>query len=226
MIRIYCDFDGTITDRDTIVFLTERFGAGPEFRRKIVDRISNGEISVFEAVRRELETVHADWDTAVAALREAVHMDPYFEAFVAWCRSQGWEPAVVSSGMEPVVRLFLGHLKLPTAAHRVTPSPDGWRYEMVPEADKERILASLPAGDFVVYVGDGTSDVSVIPYVDLLFAKRGRYLDRWCKRHGVAAQSFESFREVREHLQSRLRDAVGGPVCKNGPETGVRCTEG
>ena len=39
MLRVFCDFDGTITNLDSIVFLTERFGGGPDFRESILSKI-------------------------------------------------------------------------------------------------------------------------------------------------------------------------------------------
>ena len=34
MLHVFCDFDGTITEPDTLRFLTERLGAGPEYYRQ------------------------------------------------------------------------------------------------------------------------------------------------------------------------------------------------
>lgn len=204
MLRVFCDFDGTITERDTIVFLTERFGAGPEFRRSVLERITRGEISVFEAVRLELETVRVDWDTAVATLRREVRIDPYFESFVRWCRERGITPEVVSSGMRPIVELYVGPLGLPIYAHDVSPSPEGWRYSKVESADKRRILETARGRETVVYVGDGASDVSVVDLVDLLLAKRGRYLERWCRGQGRFFIPYGDFRDVQSAVESVL----------------------
>ncbi|GAB4240622.1 MAG: hypothetical protein Kow00109_15760 [Acidobacteriota bacterium] len=204
MLRVFCDFDGTITERDTIVFLTERFGAGPEFRRAVLERITRGEISVFEAVRLELETVRVDWNTAVETLRREVRVDPYFEPFVRWAREQGITPEIVSSGMRPIVELYVGHLGLPIYAHEVTPSPGGWRYAKVEAADKQRILEQACGRGFVVYVGDGASDVSVADLVDLLLAKRGRYLERWCRERNRSFISYADFRDVQAAVAAIL----------------------
>ena len=200
MFQVYCDFDGTITDRDTIVFLTEQFGAGPEFRREVLDLIIRGEISVFEAIRRELRTVRVTWEDAVVRLRERVSIDPGFRALVDWCKDSGYPLTIVSSGMEPVVRLFLEPFNLPIYAHDVVPSIHGWAYSERPENDKRRLLAASGRRN-TVYIGDGTSDVEVIPYVDHLFAKSGRFLESHCREKGIPCRSYVDLAGVLEALR-------------------------
>jgi len=126
MIQICTDFDGTITTKDTIVYVTEKFGAGEEFRTRVVDEIKSGEVTVFRGIQLELETVKASWEQAVKLLREDVEVDPEFENFVAWTRAKDLPLTILSSGMMPVVQLFTGHLGLPTYAHRLEVTPEGW----------------------------------------------------------------------------------------------------
>jgi len=206
MIRVYCDFDGTITNQDTIVFLTERFGAGPEYRRAVVEAIKSGEISVSEGIRRELATIRATWDEAVAALDKEIRVDPGFGDFTLWCKEAGIPVVVLSSGMMPVVQHFVGRFGIPLHAHAVDVEPGGWIYRRLPEQDKESILSAISPEDRVVFVGDGTSDVAALPYVDLLFAKEGRFLASYCRREGIPFIPFGSFQEVLTHLQERLED--------------------
>ncbi len=211
MLQVYCDFDGTITNRDTIVFLTEQFGAGPEFRREVLDLIVQGKITVFEAIRRELGTVKVSWEDAVTRLRERVSLDPGFGAFVQWCKDTGSPLTIVSSGMEPVVRLFLEPFDLPIYAHSVTPSADGWSYIERPENDKRKLLAGDTSRN-VVYIGDGTSDVEVVPFVDHLFVKSGRFLESHCRANGIPHQSFTNFNDV----LGAVRQLEGTPLLEQG----------
>ena len=106
MLRVFCDFDGTITDRDSIVFLTESFGDGPDFREDVLLRIVSGEITVFEAIEHELATVRVQWEEALGVLLAEIRIDPFFESFVEWCRDQGVPLSILSSGMRPVVEAF------------------------------------------------------------------------------------------------------------------------
>lgn len=199
MIRIYCDFDGTITSRDSIVFLTERFGGGEGFRQDIFKQIVSGQLTVFQAIEAELATVQVSWAEAASALRANIRVDPSFASFVDWSRERNYYLAVVSSGMLPVIELFLNSLNIPLFAHQVEVSQDGWQYHVDPPMQKTELLGRLPATDRVIYVGDGTSDVDVAPMVDLLFATS--YLATYCRDHGIPFVPFENFEDVRRHLQ-------------------------
>lgn len=199
MIRVYCDFDGTITNRDTIVFLTEKFGGGESFRQNIFKQIVSGKMTVFEAIDAEIASVRISWEEAVAALKDEIHVDPNFPNFVEWTNRHGFYLAVVSSGMRPVIDLFLGDLGIPIFAHQVKVSEKGWQYRFDPSMKKTELLNQVPKTDFVVYVGDGTSDVEVVPMVDLLFATS--YLADYCTRNKIPFVPFDSFADVRSHLE-------------------------
>lgn len=199
MIRIYCDFDGTITNRDSIVFLTEKFGGGESFRQDIFQKITSGRLTVFQAIEAELSTVQVSWAEAAGALRSNIEVDPTFRKFVEWSREREHYLAVVSSGMFPVIDLFLADLNLPVFAHQVAVSESGWQYQQDPAMQKMELLGRLPSTDRVIYVGDGTSDVEVARMVDLLFATS--YLATYCRDNEIPFIPFDSFEDVRRHLQ-------------------------
>ena len=203
MISVFCDFDGTITSHDSIVFLTERFGGGPGFRSGALARIKSGEWSVFEAIEHELASVTISWEEAARVLRSKIKVDSFFEDFVAWCNERSLRIQVVSSGMRPVVELFIGHLGLEIYAHPVTISPQGWHYQ--PDATVMKVPVLEEARRHtkrLIYVGDGTSDVCAIPYVDDLFAKR--YLADYCEANGVPYIPFDTFKDVQRELEALL----------------------
>ncbi|MFZ0427616.1 MAG: MtnX-like HAD-IB family phosphatase [Acidobacteriota bacterium] len=204
MLRVFCDFDGTITDRDSIVFLTESFGGGADFREDVLLRIVSGEITVFEAIEHELATVRVQWEEALGVLLAEIRIDPFFESFVEWCRDQGVPLSILSSGMRPVVEAFVGRFDVPIFAHSVEFGPEGWRYRREAENDKPALLAAVPEGDEVVYIGDGTSDVAAIPLVDHLFAKEGRFLAEHCRANHIAFTPFRDFAEIRAAVAQLL----------------------
>lgn len=209
MIQICTDFDGTITTRDTIVHVTEKFGAGEEFRARIVEDIKSGRISVFKGISLELETVRVSWEKAVEELRRAVSIDRGFEEFVTWSRERGYPLTILSSGMTPVVELYTGHLDIPIFAHKLEITPDGWHFEVVEDHRKETVLEEIAGKGPVAYIGDGTSDLAAIPYASLLFARRGRYLEYHCRENGIPCRSYSDFLEVKEKLEAWDRDRSG-----------------
>lgn len=199
MIRIYCDFDGTITNRDSIVFLTEKFGGGERFRRNVFEQIVSGRLTVYQAIKAELATVQVSWAEAATALKSSIQVDPSFSRLVGWSREQSYYLAVVSSGMVPVINLFLGDLDIPVFAHQVEVTEGGWQYRIDPSMQKTELLGRLPESDRVIYVGDGTSDVEVVSLVDLLFATS--YLAGYCEKNQIPFIPFDNFEDVLRRLQ-------------------------
>ncbi len=139
MLQIFSDFDGTITSRDSIVFLTEEFGGGPNFRHDILGQIKSRELTVYEAIKRELATVTVSWEEAAQALKKHIHVDPSFSMFVRWCRRENYLLSVLSSGIKPVVSLFIGESGVPFFAHRVEMTATGGTIE---ETNRPRRRAS------------------------------------------------------------------------------------
>ena len=206
MLRIFSDFDGTVTSHDSIVFLTEVFGGGPEYRRDILKRFERGELDLFQIIEQELASVKVPWEEAARALKERISVDPEFPAFVDWCRGQRYPLSVVSSGIQRVVALFIGHLGVPFFAHPVEFRPEGWRYRRDRRSDKEELLRKARSDERkIVYIGDGISDISVLGHTDWLFAKSR--LARYCSENGISFFPFDSFHEVRERLE-RLIDSA------------------
>ena len=200
MISICCDFDGTITSRDSIVFLTENYGGGHRFRSDALDRIQSGEWSVCEAIENELASVKISWEEVVPVLKKEITVDPFFVSFVSWTRQQEISLRIVSSGMRPVIELFVGHLGLEVYAHSVEIDTDGWHYRADPKMMKDRVLAKVRSDvEQLVYIGDGTSDLCAIPYADHLFAKR--YLAKHCEENSICYYPFDTFDDVRSQLQ-------------------------
>src|SRR6266480_3472115 len=52
MLHVFCDFDGTITEPDTLCFLTERLGAGPEHYRETGRLLRGGFEEIVELLLR------------------------------------------------------------------------------------------------------------------------------------------------------------------------------
>ena len=142
-------------------------------------------------------------------------MDPTFACFVDWCRDAGLPLTVLSSGMEPVVRLFVGEFGIPFFAHPLEVSQEGWAYRRNPQHDKKTILNSAKRAGEIVFIGDGTSDVAAVEYTDVLFAKQGQFLAEYCRDEGIPFHPFTDFRDVQVVLEDitglRTTKAPGSP---------------
>jgi 2-hydroxy-3-keto-5-methylthiopentenyl-1-phosphate phosphatase len=134
-------------------------------------------------------------------MKGEVRIDPTFPGFVDWCRDRQLPVTVVSSGIRPLIELFLNGLQIPIYAHHVEPDPTGWRYHMLEDQEKSGIIRKACQEDQVVYVGDGASDVKVAPMVDILFARRDFYLAQYCEAENIPFIPFSNFGEIQEKLK-------------------------
>lgn len=90
--------------------------------------------------------------------------------------------------------------------------------------DKSRAIkpySSLPAGErpTLFYCGDGVSDLSAARETDLLFAKMGHDLIRYCQREGFPFKVFRDFGDIHEAVKSVVE---GKKTCDQIAEEGAK----
>jgi HAD superfamily phosphoserine phosphatase-like hydrolase len=178
--------------------------AGEDAWNAIEAQLLGGEISLRDALQAEASLVRAGFDEACAVLEKAVRFDPTFADFVEDCEARGVALAIVSSGVEPVIRRALerhGLARVPVIANALDPDPNGWhirfRDALANGTDKAAIVrAARDDGAFVTYVGDGLSDFDAALAADYVYAKRGRRLERFVSSRGVPFTAFSHFSEL------------------------------
>lgn len=210
---IACDFDGTITRRDTLHLIVEEYGTRGLWQA-IEPRLRAGEVTVEQAMQEEFASVRA----TPAQVRELVLRDaglrPGFRELVAWADERGHRLVVVSSGFRTVIDALLAHWglgDLPVTSNEALFSADGcelvWadRGEACVECGnrckRHDLRGHLRAGERLVYLGDGISDRCGARMADLVFARD--HLARDLAADGVPFIPFEDFVEVRQRLDAR-----------------------
>ena len=211
-LAVFTDFDGTITDRDTLVFLCERLGAGGARVQEVNERLRrDGRISLRQEIAANMRSIRAPFAEAVALLRAHVAMDPTFPAFAAWCTERGIPLTVLSAGFEQIVRLYLAADAFPGVEVRAnTLRPDegkGWQCVFRDRSDfghdkAAAVRAAQRAGRRVVFIGDGVSDHGPAEAADEVFAKPD--LAAWCRSRGLRCREFRTFADVQAALAARL----------------------
>ncbi len=132
-VHIFSDFDGTITKKDTLVFLSTHLGGGPEMVQAIGRLIREGKITLRDAIAAEMRSIRAPFDEAVRLLREEVEIDPEFPAFAKWCRDRVIPLTILSAGFEEIIDLFIKPADFPgieIRANKLKPDEKkGWQCE-------------------------------------------------------------------------------------------------
>jgi 2-hydroxy-3-keto-5-methylthiopentenyl-1-phosphate phosphatase len=198
--RLVLDWDGTVTERDTLDLVLQEFGDAEIYERVERD-LDAGRMTLNDVIAAEFATVTVPLDEAVAFVVEHTRVRP---GFAELARSR--QPLVVSSGfhelIEPVLERegVLGQVEL--RANRVEARPDGWRVhfrvaELCDECGEPCKRGDLPDGE-IVYAGDGHSDYCASLAADRVFAIGG--LARWLERRGVRHEPLTDFYALASEL--------------------------
>jgi 2-hydroxy-3-keto-5-methylthiopentenyl-1-phosphate phosphatase len=226
---VLIDFDGTIARADV----------SDEVMYRFVDRAAwapleaaylRGDIGSRTLLTRQAALLHGDM-TEVAGIGETEELDPFFIPFVAAMRERGVPIEVVSDGFGFFVRPALARMDLaalPVFTARTTFAggtaridfPDGHpTCRVCGTCKRERILRHQAAGQFVVFVGDGFSDLYAAAHADLVYAKD--HLAELCAGQGWPYRPWASFEDIQAEILALLDDGVPEPrprrfIC--GPE--------
>jgi 2-hydroxy-3-keto-5-methylthiopentenyl-1-phosphate phosphatase len=197
--RLVLDWDGTVTERDTLHMTIERFGDLDVFH-EMEERIGR-ELTLNEVIGIEMATISAPIGEVVSWLLETVTVRPGLAELVT-----AGEPLIVSAGfrelIEPVLRREV--VTVPVVANNLVPGPEGWR-AVFPEREPCRVCGepckrvALAGGGPFAYVGDGISDRCVSLAADRRFARDG--LARWLDEQGVPYEPYGDLHDVRRALE-------------------------
>lgn len=218
MVRLFIDFDGTIT-RDDVGNLFFRTFGGPACD-EIVRRYRAGELSAAAAFRAEAAAIGTlDLEASGEFLRGR-DTDPGFPRLVRFCRDRGIDLCVVSDGLDYYIGAILGRAgcgDVPFVSNRaVFAGPDASGRSALgvefPYNDavcdrcaccKRNLMLTRSADeDVIVYVGDGFSDRCPVQYADLVFAKGD--LQTYCREQNISYVVYRSLDDVLDRLESLL----------------------
>ena len=212
---VFSDFDGTITERDVIVMILERFGA-PDWK-ELTQQILDGQLSIRDGVRQLFEKIPGRYRPDIERfVEQTVEFRPGFQGFVRQCRLQNIPLVVVSGGIdffvEPVLRRLppqdFAHLQL--FCNQAVFHPD--RIEVLnPHQNRDctaclpmpagcgcckvGVMAAWPPTQYErIAIGDSVTDIAMAQAADRVFA-RERLID-YCEHHGIACERFNTFEDI------------------------------
>ena len=84
-LKIFTDFDGTITKIDSLNMVLDEFAISEW--RPIENRVTNHEIPEKEALQEEFDLVKAPFKKVIDFLIKNAKIDSTFKPFVQWCKS-------------------------------------------------------------------------------------------------------------------------------------------
>jgi len=201
-VRVYCDFDGTITTRDTTDYILERL-ARPAWQDTEAAWVA-GRITAAECMRRQIALIEAS-DVRLDEVLDEVDIAPGFSAFVGWCATRRVPLVIVSDGVDYFIRRVLERHRLgglPVIANRLSGCEASRRLEQ----PWQRADCAAGAGvckcavlrggapQTAAYIGDGRSDFCVALRANVLFAKG--VLARHAHERGISYFRYTDFHDV------------------------------
>ena len=199
--RLFVDWDGTVTVQDSLVQVIHEFGDSAMLA-ELEPRVGV-DLTLHEEIALEFAAITAPLDEVVAWVLAHVEVRPGL-AELAELR-----PTIVSAGFRQLIEPVLERegIELHLLANDVEARPDGWavrfRDDTLCTTCGEPCKRGGLAGEPYVYVGDGYSDRCAALAAKRTFARDSlaRYLDA----HGVAYERFEDLIEVAALLPGSQR---------------------
>ncbi|HEX5584010.1 haloacid dehalogenase-like hydrolase [Gaiella sp.] len=207
-LALVLDWDGTVTEVDTLHMVNDRFG-DPAVFGALEDELGRT-LTLDEVIEREIATVTAPLDEVVDYLRREVRVRAGFRELVS-----EYDPLIVSAGFHELIEPILERegVAARVLANSVAAEPGGWRArfrdrppcDVCGERCKRGSVAGL--GGFA-YVGDGISDRCVSLVAERRFARRS--LAVWLDEQGVPYERFEDLHDVARALEAQGTEEGAG----------------
>lgn len=209
-IEIFCDFDGTLTNRDTLWVLLERF-APPEWFA-IETGMLAGRIPEREGLKAELRLIQEPDDVLLATLEEEIRPAEGIDDLIGLVREKDWKLQVLSGGLIRFagtlwrqwgygdMPIFANdHRRNGTGGIEVIEAPFPHLKGHCNHCKRWHLEEAKRRGSTVIYVGDGLTDFCPAEIAHRRYAKWK--LLEYLQKRGLEAIPFEDLRQVAEDLR-------------------------
>lgn len=218
---LFLDFDGTVTEEDTLVLLLDRFGRllpdGRDWRAIEFDPA----LPEVVKLQAEMDLLELSLEDALDWLDQASTLREGFADFLDFATAAGMEPVILSGGLTPIIQRALGsHAPKLAGIHANGLEECAGRWVVVPSATPRirsqcnhcktwHLRQAQAAGRPVVYIGDGATDFCPAREADLVFARSS--LATQLKLEGRSYLPFTTFHDVIHRLRERFPQNGGSP---------------
>lgn len=214
-LKIFSDFDGTITLYDTWIEMGEFFIKKKDKWAEVISRFENQEIGARECFLLECALIE-DFDIIeFNRIIDDQRLDPQFINFYEFCNKNELSLTILSEGMDYYIKRILENNKLdiPFYSSKIVFSGDiksiGLEF---PYSDsdctkcgtsKRNILMNSTGDDEIsVFIGDGFSDACAVNYADIVFAKKS--LASYCWKNNITYHEYQTFGDIKKKLEKFL----------------------
>ena len=212
-IKIFCDFDGTITTKDVGEHMFSKFGDS-EKAYEIFQRWVRKEINSAQEWDELFELIKDLTEDKFDQFLDTMEIGYGFKEFVDFCEENKLELIILSDGMDYYIKRILdknnfGHLEF--YANKMIFSANGPQASF-PYTDEEckecgnckrnHLIENSSDDDITIYIGDGYSDTCPVQYVDYIFAKKT--LLKFCEKERISYYPYKNFKDIINRIEPLL----------------------
>jgi 2,3-diketo-5-methylthio-1-phosphopentane phosphatase len=218
MIKVFIDFDGTITRQDVGDTMFETFGGKKCL--KFIQDYREGKLSALDCFRKECLSCGEVNKKELDGFIDSQEIDRSFKIFLNFCNDQELSYHIVSDGMDYYIQrilernclsdvpYFTNHLDLEPldGTTRVLFKPSFPFTDEVCDrcafCKRNHILTLCNDDDIIVYIGEGYSDHCPVRYADIVFAKDD--LQKYCHQENISYFEYRTFADIIERMTNIL----------------------
>lgn len=214
-LKIFIDFDGTITTKDVGEFIFNKFG-NPEVVASTIELLFSQSISARECWNRLFSSIHSVNIDEFNSSIDSISVDPYLLDFVNLCNSSNIDFYVISDGFDYYINRILkreGLQNIKIFANKLVVTEKGNLIPSYPYYDqsftnsanckRNHIINLSSDEDYTIFIGDGNSDMHTAVYCDFIFAKND--LIKYCQKQSITYFPYKDFSDVIVKLESLLQ---------------------
>ncbi|PVH74174.1 putative phosphoserine phosphatase [Cadophora sp. DSE1049] len=226
-IIFFTDFDGTITTIDSNDYLVAKLGYGEKLLDQSNLDVLEGRVPLRQALLDQMHSINYSLEECIEFQCKFIELDQHFVTFYRWARASNIPVIILSGGLQPLIRALLAKLLDPEEASAIelhcndieAEADDtdvhrrrNWRVKLHDESDfgfdkaarirkcTEKFLQEVPGSlrPALLFAGDGVSDLGAARSCDLLFAKSGQDLVKYCESENIAYTAFDTWEKILE----------------------------
>ena len=213
-IKVFVDFDGTITIKDVGEEIFKKFGDTEKVNRIIEDLLSD-KISSRKCWDELCKSAEPIDKNELDSFIDELGVDPTFLNFEKFCKDNQIEMIVLSDGFDYYIKRVFSKAHLTEInyySNKLAVNKEGKLKAEYPHYDagyptsanckRNHIINHSSDDDYTIYIGDGNSDKDAAQYCDFIFAKND--LLKFCSKEKVSFYPFNNFDDVINKMRDLL----------------------
>lgn len=210
-IKIFLDFDGTITTTDVGDAIFSHFG-DPEIVKPAVEKLLTDRISARDCWLHLFQSIDKIDVDALNSFIDNIPVDPYLNELVNYLNKNNIDFYVLSDGFDYYIeRIFKreGLNGIKYFSNRMSITED---YKLIPyfpyydhsflnsaNCKRNHIINLSSDDDYTIFIGDGNSDKYTAVYCDFIFAKKD--LIKFCQKESITYCPYKNFGDIIEKIE-------------------------